>query len=204
MCRGNRRHAEPGAQLCVSGTRRPARSSPIPAKSWKPAGRSWNCCWPIIRTTACIVRAAAIASSRAWPTNSACDAGSAGAERVPDRRVQSFDRSRTRQVHPVRQVRARVRRDPACRRDRLRRPRLPHDRRYRLRRRTERLELHQLRSVRRGLPDGGPDRKGLLPGRHRSLGRSQTCSSWPSTLRASPCRSARSSDCRRASTSREA
>ena len=67
--------------------------------------------------------------------------------------LQPVHHPRSGQVHPLRQVRPRLRGNPGRLRHRLHQPRLQGLRRHGLRPGPERLQLHQLRPVHPGLPD---------------------------------------------------
>ncbi len=116
------------------------------------------------------------------------------------RHLQPLDRPRPGQVHPLRQVRAGVRGNPARGGHRLHRPRLAGQDRHGLRRRPERIELHQLRPVHHRLPHRRADRAEPDQGSARRPERSAT--RWWSCSMPRPSRSpwARSSACRRAPT----
>ena len=132
-----------GADALAAGGRRAAR-------------RSSSCCSPTIRTTASTARATATASCRRWPRSWACGSGRYFGGRTPARLdvVEPVDRPRPGQVHPVRQVRAGVRGESRASAaiDFIGRGSHAHvgpafDEGLNVQ------QLHQLRPVRRGLPD---------------------------------------------------
>ena len=147
--------ARPRAELRVPGGRRPEGPDPLAARrrraphaggtaARQPPGRL-----PVLRPQQRVPAAGPRGAARRPPPALLRreDAGAHG-------RGEPVDCPRPGEVHPVRQVRARVRGGAGGRGDRLHRARQQDAHRPGVRRRPQRQQLHQLRAVRGGVPGG--------------------------------------------------